>query len=468
VSAPPTLGSSAAAGGQGRLLQLLGVGFGLAGAVGGAIGAGILRAPGLVAEALASPVLILAAWLAGGLYALIGALAVAELGAALPRAGGWTVYARRCFGDAAGFSVGGLDWLGHSVGLAWEVTTLGQFGAALLPAHPAGLPLPPAALSSAIALATLAGFALLQLQGLRAGSRSQELLSLVKAVAFLVLVVACFLLGGPASRAMAGAGAAPLAPPADPLALGLALVVALQAVIVTYDGWHSPVYFAEEFSDPGRDLPRSLLAGVGAVIAIYLLVNGALLWVLPVPLLAASPLPVADAAARILGPLSGRLMTALGLVSLLGLINATIMSAPRILYGLARDGLLGSGRAARSLQEVNGGGTPVTAVLATAAAAALLVLAGSFGLLLAVAAFLYVLLYLIGFTCLFVLRRREPELERPFRAWGHPVSTAVVWLGSLAFLLTDLAGNRGPSLTALGLAAAIPLLHRLLQPRPPD
>lgn len=464
MSAPAPHGTPAAAGGQGRLLQLLGVGFGLAGAVGGTIGAGILRAPGLVAEALATPALILAAWLAGGVYALIGALAVAELGAALPRAGGWTVYARRCFGDAAGFSVGGLDWLGHCVGLAWEVTTLGQFGAALLPA---GLPLGPGALGSAIALASLVGFALLQLLGLRAGSRSQELLSLVKAVAFLALVAACFLLGGPASRGLAAAP--PLLPPAGPLALGVAIVAALQAVIVTYDGWHSPVYFAEEFHDPGRDLPRSLLAGVGAVIAIYLLVNAALLWVLPVPLLAASPLPVADAAASLLGPVSGQLMTGLGLVSLLGLINATIMSSPRILYGLARDGLLGGGAAAQALQQVNGGGTPVMAVLATAVVAAVLVLSGSFSLLLAVAAFLYVLLYLVGFSCLFVLRWREPQLARPFRAWGHPFSTAVVWLGSLAFLLTDLVGNRGPSFTALALAAAIPLVYRLLQTAgPPD
>ncbi|MEB3349861.1 MAG: APC family permease [Cyanobacteriota bacterium] len=464
MSAPAPHGTPAAAGGQGRLLQLLGVGFGLAGAVGGTIGAGILRAPGLVAEALASPALILAAWLAGGVYALVGALAVAELGAALPRAGGWTVYARRCFGDAAGFSVGGLDWLGHCVGLAWEVTTLGQFGAALLPA---GLPLGPGALGSAIALASLVGFALLQLLGLRAGSRSQELLSLVKAVAFLALVAACILLGGPASRGLTAAP--PLLPPAGPLALGVAIVAALQAVIVTYDGWHSPVYFAEEFNDPGRDLPRSLLAGVGAVIAIYLLVNAALLWVLPVPLLAASPLPVADAAATLLGPVSGQLMTGLGLVSLLGLINATIMSSPRILYGLARDGLLGGGAAAQALQQVNGGGTPVMAVLATAVVAAVLVLSGSFSLLLAVAAFLYVLLYLVGFSCLFVLRWREPQLARPFRAWGHPFSTAVVWLGSLAFLLTDLVGNRGPSFTALALAAAIPLVYRLLKTAgPPD
>ncbi|MEB3265152.1 MAG: APC family permease [Cyanobacteriota bacterium] len=466
MSAPPPLGPPAAAP-QGRLLQLLGVGFGLAGAVGGTIGAGILRAPGLVAEALASPALILAAWLVGGLYALIGALAVAELGAALPRAGGWTVYARRCFGDGAGFSVGGLDWLGHCVGLAWEVTTLGQFAAALLPA---GLPLGPGAISSAIALASLVGFALLQLLGLRAGSRSQELLSLVKAVAFLALVAACFLLGGPSRTGIIEAPLLPpLQPPAGALALGLAIVAALQAVIVTYDGWHSPVYFAEEFQDPGRDLPRSLLAGVAAVITIYLLVNGALLWVLPVPLLAASPLPVAEAAAHLLGPASGQLMTGLGLVSLLGLINATIMSSPRILYGLARDGLLGGGPAALALQQVNGGGTPVTAVLATAAVAALLVLSGSFSLLLAVAAFLYVLLYLIGFTCLFVLRWREPELPRPCRAWGHPWTTAVVWLGSLAFLLTALVGNRGPSLTALALASAIPLLYQVLRTgAPPD
>jgi APA family basic amino acid/polyamine antiporter len=117
----------------GRLLNILGVGFGLAGAVGGTIGAGILRTPGLVAAQLPSVPLVLAAWLAGGLYALVGAMCIAELAAALPRAGGWYVYAERAFGRRAGLLVGWADWLAHCIGLAWVATTVGEYGQGLLP-----------------------------------------------------------------------------------------------------------------------------------------------------------------------------------------------------------------------------------------------------------------------------------------------------------------------------------------------
>ena len=118
---------------KGRLLNILGVGFGLAGAVGGTIGAGILRTPGLVAAQLPSAELVLAAWLAGGLYALLGAVCIAELAAALPKAGGWYVYAERAFGKRVGFLVGWTDWLAHCIGLAWVATTVGEYGQVLLP-----------------------------------------------------------------------------------------------------------------------------------------------------------------------------------------------------------------------------------------------------------------------------------------------------------------------------------------------
>jgi len=202
----------------------------------------------------------------------------------------------------------------------------------------------------------------------RAGGASQELLSLAKALAFLGLVAVCFLRPSPFHPEPMAGGLS-----SEPTALALAGVLALQAVITTYDGWASPVYFAEEFSDPGRDLPRSLIGGVLAVVALYLLINLALLHVLPLRLLAQATLPAADAARALLGPAGGGVITAVALVALLGLINTVVMAAPRILYGLGRDGLLPG-----FLAGVNGGGTPVAALLITAGGAAALVLAGSF------------------------------------------------------------------------------------------
>ncbi len=445
-------------------MRLLGLGFGLAGAVGGTIGAGILRTPGLVAAQLQQGPLILAAWLAGGLYALLGALCVAELATAIPQAGGWYVYMRRAFGDRAGFSIGWLDWLGHCLGVAWVAITAGVYVQALLP----WLHSDP----RVIALASLLLFTGVQWLGLQAASDSQQLLSLAKALAFLALVAACFLVGGGnESPEVAGAGAG--LPPAETgpwSSLGwgelpMVLVPVLQPIISTYDGWQSPIYFAEEFEQPQHDLPRSLLGGVMAVTAIYLLVNLALLHVLPLPQLAGSNLPVADAAAVIVGPAGRQVITALALLSVLGLINASLMSAPRVLFGLARDGLF-----APPLAWVHPRGTPLPALLLTTAITGLLVLLGDFELLLALSAFFYVALCGSGIAALLRLRLSQPQLARPFQVWGWPLTPLIVLAGSLAFLLGALVEDRQRSIWALLLIAAgwpAQLLSRNLTPLTP-
>ena len=446
---PPSTAQTAQT--PGRLLSVLGVTFGIAGAVGGTIGAGILRTPGLVAAKMGSGPWVVAAWLAGGLYALLGAVAVAELGASLPLAGGWYVYARRCFGDAAGFTVGWMDWVGHCTGIAWVAVTIGEYVAFLLPGlEPHG---------KLVGLAVVALFSLIQLVGVEAGSGSQKLLSLAKAIAFLAVVAACFLLGGPDTRAAASVAiptaATALATPVGGAGLAVALVFSLQAIVTTYDGWHSPIYFSEEFSEPQEDLPRSLIGGVLAVIAIYTLFNLALLRVLPLKVIAVSSLPVADAAALLFGAFGGQAITVLALVSLAGLINASIMGAPRILYGLSRDRLFSP-----LVDRVNRGGTPTVALVLTSLASALLVLCGDFTILLGLAAFLYVSLYLMGIVCLFVLRLREPERPRPFKAWGHPWSTGIVLVGSIAFLVGALlndTANSGWALLLIGVS--VPLFH---------
>ncbi len=430
----------------GGLLSILGVGFGLAGAVGGTIGAGILRTPGLVAAQLPTPSLVLGAWLAGGLYALLGAVCTAELAAALPRTGGWTVYAERAFGRGGGLLVGWADWLAHCIGLAWVATTAGDYGWALLPAD--RLPaVAPQLAGKLLALAVLALFSLIQLRGLRAGSASQEWLSLAKATSLLALVAGCFLLPGAdggihQAPPLPAAGVSPVSLEAlaqNWRSLMVSAVIALQAVITTYDGWVSPVYFAEEFSQPQRDLPRSLIGGVLAVTALYLLINAALLHVLPLPVLAGSPLPAALAAQVLVGPAGGAVITAVALLALLGLINTVVMAAPRILLGLGRAGLLPA-----LTTSVNAGGTPVPALLLTSGASAVLVLAGSFELLLGLGAVLYVALPLSGIASLLMLRQREPELPRPFRCWAYPLPPLLVGAVSLAFLA--------------GMAASEPLL----------
>ena len=434
--------------GAAQLLSILGLGFGLAGAVGGSIGAGILRTPGLVAAQLGTPPLVMAAWALGGLYVLMGAIAVAELGAALPSTGGWTVYARRALGDQAGFAVGWIDWLGHCAGLAWVAVTIADYIHSLFPAI--------TLTSSAIALVVLLVFGLIQLAGLQAGSLSQQLLSLVKALAFVALIAACFLLAPAhgASGGDAGAWWAGSKPFEGFAALALAAVLALQAVITTYDGWQSPIYFAEEFSEPERDLPRSLIGGTLVVIVLVLLVNLALLRVLPMGALAGSSLPLANAAEILLGPIGGQVILVLALICSLGLVNTSIMCAPRILYGLSRDGLF-----LPLFHQAGANGTPVNALAATTLLSGLLVLVADFDRLLGVASLLYVLLYLLGMTCLVVLRWKEPALPRPFLVPGTLLGAAVVGLGSFGYLAGAVLKDTPNSLLALALIALSLPLH---------
>ncbi len=422
----------------GKLLSVLGVAFGLAGSVGGTIGAGILRTPGLVAAQLNTPWLVLLAWLVGGVYALLGAVCIAELAASLPRAGGWYVYAEQAFGRRAGWLVGWTDWVAHCIGLAWVATTVGELLADWIPANSAA-----AWHSQALALLVLGLFSAVQLLGVRAGGASQELLSLVKAVAFLGLAAASFVL--PSAVPITATTGAALAPPQGS-ALAIGAVLALQAVITTFDGWASPVYFAEEFSEPSRDLPRSLIGGVLAVLVLYLLINAALLHVLPISLLSQANLPAADAARSVLGQRGGQVISAVALLSLLGLINTVVMAAPRILFGLSRDQLMPA-----ALSGVNPGGTPTAALLVTSACAGLLVLTGSFDHLLGMGAFLYVGLPLSGIASQLWLRRQQPELPRPFQSWGYPVTPWLVGMGSLAFLIGALISDTGDSLLALAL-----------------
>ncbi len=431
-----------------QLLRFFGLTFGLAGSVGGTIGAGILRTPGLIAQQLSSPFGIVAVWLFGGLYALLAACCIAELAAALPRAGGWYVYTEAAFGRRAGVVVGWCDWLAHCIGLAWVATTLGDYLVTYL-GNVTGLS------SSWIALMVLGMFSGIQLLGVRAGGVSQELLSLAKALAFMVLVLACFLLPHPTAVVLPSASIVANDPPAG-TALLMPLVLALQAVITTYDGWASPVYFAEEFRNPGRDLPRSLIGGVVAVVLLYLLINLALLHVLPLAALGASPLPAATAAMALVGPWGEVAITIIALVALLGLINTVVMAAPRTLYGLGRDGLL-----PKFTARVNNGGTPVAALLLTAGAAGLMALTGSFERLLAIGAVLYVLLPLSGLAALAALRIQQPELERPFRCWLYPITPIVVGSISVVFLVATSIEDPGNSVIAVALAGLglVTLLH---------
>lgn len=424
-----------------RLLRVLGVVFGMAVTVGITIGMGILRTPGEVAAHLPAAEFFVGVWVLGGVYAMLGAVSVAELGTMIPRSGGFYVFARRALGEYPGFVVGWSDWLSTCGTIAAVSLVVGEYAGALLPALKGRD-------AREVAVAVAFAFALLQWAGIRWGSRAQTLTSLVKTLAFVALIAAFFAFGG---RGEAGPGASSLSGvmPSG-LAFWGALVLALQGVIYTYDGWYSTVYFGEEVRDPGKSVPRSMIWSVLLVAAVYVLLNVALLYVMPLSGLAGERLAIGAASEAIFGARGGLIVSALATVSMLAAVNGSTLAAPRVLYAMSRDRLFW-----RRASDVSRGGTPTVALfLSTTAAALLIVFSGTFQRLLAALAFFFVINYSVTFVSVFVLRRREPQAPRPYRAWGYPWTTGLALLGSVAFLAGAVAGDTANSVFALILLAA--------------
>ncbi len=414
--------------------------------VGNTIAVGILRTPGDIAAHLPSVPWFLGVWVVGGIYALLGALTLAELGAMIPQSGGQYVFARRSFGEYTGFLVGWSDWISSCGAVALSAVTMGEYSDVLIP----GLHGKATAVGIAVTLVLMA----IQIIGIRVGDLTQQITSLVKTLVLLGLAGVC-LFAVPASSGEATAAAAAFVP-----GFG-ALVLSLQAVIYTYDGWNGMLYFGGEVKNPGRDVPRSMAGGVLAVITIYLLLNIAFLHVLPPERMAGEKLVAAAAAREIFGQRGDTVVRGIILISMLSAANAILLIASRIPYAMSRDGLTW-----HRLGDVNEGGTPSPSLIASTVCVVLLLLTGTFEQTLALAAFFYVVNYTVSFLSVFALRRREPETPRPYRALGYPYVTGFLVLGSCAFLASSLVSDRRNTLVSLGILIAsypVYLLIRFLQ-----
>jgi basic amino acid/polyamine antiporter, APA family len=428
------------------LLAVLGVVFGLSVTVGNTIGSGILRTPGVVAELLPSPAVFLAVWILGAFYAALGANALAELATMMPESGGYTVYLTRAMGPYAGFVIGWSDWLSTCSSLALAALVIGEYTTIL-----AGIT---KGLTSTIASVVIILFALVQWRGVKTGSMAQNVTAFLKAIAFAVLIAACFALGHGFNS-----GA-----PASTFPVGLAFlgafVLAMQAVIFTYDGWNGIVYFSGELKNPARDIPRSMFGGVGAVALIYLLVNIGFMYVLTIGEMSGQPLVAATAAHKIFGANGDAVIRILTIVSLLSAVNAFQLMTSRVLHRLSVFGFV------PGADYVNRGGTPVVALLLSAAACLAMVITGTLEIVLGVTAFLFVAQYTLIFSTVFLLRQRDPGAPRPFRAIGHPWTTGLVLVLSIGFLIgAFLADTRNSIYSVLLLALSWPL-YRAVRPRP--
>lgn len=434
ASARPSLG----------LLAVLGVVFGLSVTVGNTIGSGILRTPGLVAELLPTAWLFLGVWILGAAYAALGANALAELATMMPESGGYTVFLRRAMGPYAGFVIGWSDWLSTCSSASLAALVIGEYVTIL-----AGIS---KGLTSTIASAVIIVFALIQWRGVRTGSFTQNLTAFLKTLAFAVLIGACFVLG----RGIQGGSAQP----PRGFAFLAAFVLAMQAVIFTYDGYNGIVYFSGEVRNPARDIPRSMFGGVLSVAIIYLLVNIGFLYVLPLEKMAGQPLVAATAAYEIFGGKGDAVIRLLTIVSLLSAVNAYQLMTSRVLHRLSVFGFL------PAADYVNRGGTPVVALFLSAAVCLAMVITGTLEIVLAVTAFFFVAQYALIFASVFILRRREPAAPRPFRAKGHPWTTGLVLIFSIGFLFGAFFADTRNSVYSLMLLALSWPLYRLLRPKP--
>jgi APA family basic amino acid/polyamine antiporter len=424
-----------------RLERSLGVAFGVAVGVGMMIGAGILRSPAEVARQLPNPWWFLGAWLLGGVWALLGANAVAELATMVPRSGGQYVFVRRALGPYAGFLVGWNDWLSTTASVAAMAIVFAEALGSLVSL--------PASYRLLIAEIAVAVTTFVLLRGMRESDRAQRTTSVVKAMGLLALVGACL-----AWRVGGGAVEVVARGPVEPhgWALLAALAIALQGIVFAFDGWVGVAYLSGEVRDPGREIPRSLITGLLATLAIYLLINAAFLAVLPMAAIASSPLAAASAASVIFGARGGPIVQLLIVLALPSALVANSLCGSRVIYALAQDRI-----APAALAKVGGGGTPASAVLAGGIATALFLLSGTFERLIAICSFLFVASYALSFLSVFVLRWREPDAPRPYRSWGHPWTTGIVFLASLAFLgATLVADPRGAAIVAVLLVLSYP------------
>jgi len=422
------------------------------------IGGGILFRSPAVAAAIPDPVWFLVAWVAGGVLAFMGAMAYAELAALRPKAGGEYVYLREAYGPLAGFLTGWTSFVaGFSGAIAasavFFIVTLERFlpgvanDTALL-AVP--IPLTPIALTVSIhtlaASALIVLFAFVHILGVGPGRAASNTLTTLKIAAFVIFIV-YGLAAGTGSPANLTGGIAPVTV--------TGWMFALIPVMFTYSGWNAASYMAEEIRDPGRNVPKALILGTAGVIVIYLLINVLYLYVIPIGELAATQGSVLDVVAdRLIGPRAGNVMAVVALVSLAAGINAWTFAGPRVYFAMARDGVFFKS-AARVHPKYK---TPAASIVAQALFSILLVLTGSLDSIANYVGFAITLFAGTAVAAIFVLRAREPNAPRPYRAWGYPVTPAIFVIVSAAIVLN--AFYTAPAVTFTGTAiilAGIPL-----------
>jgi len=402
------------------------------------IGSGIFLVPNLVARELSAPVAIMAVWVLTGILSFFGALAYAELGSMISATGGQYVYLREIYGGLWAFiSSWALFFTTLTASVAWLATNFANYLSYFISFSPQ--------VGKVVALAAIAVITFVNYRGVTAGAAVQKALALLKLTGLAILIVGAFL------HAPHPAAPAPAA--------GLSIShfgVAMISGVLGYDGWVALSFVAGEVRNPKRNIALALALGVATVMAAYVLANLAYLRVLTVPEIAAAPRVGALAAERALGPAGASIISLTVLLSIAGSANGWLMTAPRIYFAQARDGLFLSAFAAIHPRYQ----TPHFAILLFGTWSAFLAVSGTYEALASYAMFSAWVFYGLTTAGVLVLRYRQPNRARPFSMWGYPLTLLLFLLVALAFVVNTFIATPGPAFVAtLIILSGVPVYY---------
>jgi len=407
--------------------------------VGTMIGSGIFINPAKVAKDVGTPELMMAVWIVGGILSFFGALSVAELGGAFSQAGGIYIYLREAYGPFIAFLFG---WTLFLVVEAGTLATLAVgFSTKYLPYFVRLSPLQ----GKVVAVALIAILAMVNTMGVKKGAWVMNFLTSIKFIALIGVcaVVFIFAKGNTGNFLSPSSGAQP---PGGVLgSFGVALVAALWA----YKGWESSTFSAGEIRNPQKKLPLGLLIGTASVILLYVLANLAYLYVFPAAQIAQSDRIAADVMQAAVGPVGASIIALIILTSITGTCNGHLLTAPRAFYAMAKDGLFFKSAAKIHPRYL----TPHIAIIMLAVWGSILSTSGTFEQLFTYVIFGYWIFMGLTVAGVIILRKKRPDLPRPYKTWGYPVTPILFILSAVFLTLNSLVRTFWNSFAGLGVIA---------------
>lgn len=407
-----------------QLKKTLGLSAALSTVVGMVIGSGVFFKPQAIYTATnGAPGFGIIAWIVGGIITITAGLTAAEVSAAIPRTGGMMVYIEEIYGQKLGFLTGWMQTVLFFPGtIAALAVIFAQQVAELLGYLPSDM-----MIVLPVAIGIILFIALLNTVGSSLGGTIQTIATIGKLVPLILIIIFGFIKGNgnPILDPMVGQGKTVAG------TLGQVLI----ATLFAYDGWINVGAIAGEMKNPGKDLPRAIVGGLSVVMAVYIVINIAYLWVAPASELATATAPAALVAQRIFGPVGGKLITIGILISVFGALNGYLLTGPRVPYTLAKQGTLPG---SKTFAKLNKGNVPANAIWLLAVLASLYALSGQFNLLTDLTVFTIWVFYVFTFVGVMKLRKDKPQLNRPYKVPLYPIIPLIAITGGLIVIVNQL------------------------------